>query len=231
MIKIDSKTEALENNIDISKSYMNIKAGDSLSAKELNDLVVGEFESAHKYIDSETYNEILDEIYDRSEDELHIDFNITYDIKRVLDEFAPDNWENIDDNDRLSLIKELVEVISAKLGLEDIPNVELFWFEDENYGYYELQSNTISLNEKYLMDPIELVDTISHELRHAYQNYRAEILETHEDELFKVNLDNYINPISFGGEWLFFTDYLDQYVEVDARVFANIFKEEMKWGL
>ena len=32
-----------------------------------------------------------------------------------------------------------------------------------------------------------------------------------------------------GGGWLFFTDYQDQYVEVDARAFANLFTEAMKY--
>ena len=43
-------------------------------------------------------------------------------------------------------------------------------------------------------------------------------------------LDNYISPLPLpGGGWLFFTDYQDQYVEVDARAFANLFTEAMKY--
>ena len=60
--------------------------------------------------------------------------------------------------------------------------------------------------------------------------YRAGLLETREDALYRVNLDNYISPIPLlGGGWLFFTDYQDQYVEVDARAFANLFTEAMKY--
>lgn len=81
----------------------------------------------------------------------------------------------------------------------------------------------------YFNDSSELVNTIAHEMRHAYQEYRAGLLETREDELYRVNLDNYISPVQLPeGGWLFFTDYQDQYVEVDARAFANLFTEAMK---
>lgn len=46
--------------------------------------------------------------------------------------------------------------------------------------------------------------------------------------LYKVSFDNYISPVPLpGGGWLFFVDYFDQYVEVDARAFANKFAEVM----
>ena len=74
------------------------------------------------------------------------------------------------------------------------------------------------------------INTIAHEMRHAYQEQRAGILETKEDALFKLNLDNYISPVPLPGcGWLFFTDYQDQYVEADARAFANLFTEAMKY--
>jgi hypothetical protein len=98
------------------------------------------------------------------------------------------------------------------------------------YGFYSPSDNTINLNRQYFDDPVELVNTIAHEMRHAYQEYRAGLLETREDALYRVNLDNYISPIPLpGGGWLFFTDYQDQYVEVDARAFANLFTEAMKY--
>lgn len=90
------------------------------------------------------------------------------------------------------------------------------------YGCYDPKDNTITLNSQFLSDPVELVNTIAHETRHAYQFMRADKLETREDALFKVGNDNYISPIPLSsGGWLNYTDYYNQYVEVDARVFAN----------
>jgi hypothetical protein len=57
---------------------------------------------------------------------------------------------------------------------------------------------------------------------------RSEILDTKEDALFKCNFENYITPLQLpDGGYLNFTDYYDQYVEVDARAFANLFTEAM----
>ena len=73
----------------------------------------------------------------------------------------------------------------------------------------------ISINRLYCDNPIELVDTLTHELRHAYQNERAEILETWQDAIYKFNFDNYITPIPLPkGGYLCFMDYYNQYVEV-----------------
>lgn len=105
------------------------------------------------------------------------------------------------------------------------------FFDDEGgaYGDYNPANNMINLNKSYFSDSPEMANTLMHELRHAYQRFRAEILDTWEDALFRVNLDNYISPMPLpGGGWLFFTDYTDQYVEVDARAFANLFTEAMK---
>ena len=108
--------------------------------------------------------------------------------------------------------------------------VSLDEYDSLLYGFYSPSDNTINLNRQYFDNPVELVNTIAHEMRHAYQEYRAGLLETREDALYRVNLDNYISPIPLpGGGWLFFTDYQDQYVEVDARAFANLFTEAMKY--
>ena len=100
--------------------------------------------------------------------------------------------------------------------------------EDEGgaYGNYNSENNMVNLNRKYFDDPCEIANTLTHELRHAFQEYRAEILDTWEDALYRVNLENYISPLPLpGGGWLFFTDYMNQYVEVDARAFANLFSQ------
>lgn len=127
------------------------------------------------------------------------------------------------------IISEFVSALGEGLELENLPEVAAF-DDDDAYGFYSPSDNTINLNRQYFDDPVELVNTIAHEMRHAYQEYRAGLLETREDALYRVNLDNYISPIPLpGGGWLFFTDYQDQYVEVDARAFANLFTEAMKY--
>ena len=130
---------------------------------------------------------------------------------------------------RMQSIRNHCNELRKGFDLEEQPDVVIFNDADDSYGFYNPSHNTVNLNQRYFDDPIELVNTIAHEMRHAYQEYRAGLLETREDALFKANLDNYISPIPLpGGVWLFFTDYQDQYVEVDARAFANLFTEAMQ---
>ena len=75
-------------------------------------------------------------------------------------------------------------------------------------------------------DPDELIDTIAHELRHAFQHQKAMAPESALDMLYRVNFDNYISPLPLGdGKFLFFADYQDQLVEVEARAFAKQFSK------
>lgn len=146
-----------------------------------------------------------------------------------MEKFNDENWNNLDNSERTKLIKEFVKAVGKELGVEKIPEVVLSNDDDNAYGFYDQFKNLISINDKFTKNPVEVVNTVAHELRHAYQHYRAEILESWEDALFKINYDNYISPIQLpNGGWLFFTDYQDQYVEVDARAFANIFTEAMR---
>ena len=53
-------------------------------------------------------------------------------------------------------------------------------------------------------------------------------LTTSSQWLLLNSYENYISPLPLpGGGYLFFVDYFNQYVEVDARAFANLFTEAM----
>lgn len=214
--------EKLENNTDI-------KPSGGMTDQETDAFWKAEFQNAHDEVSLDEYDTFLSEVFNRSEDELDIDFCIDDRIADLLDQFSPETWEYMDDSERDEIISEFVSELSEDLGLEEMPEVAVF-DDDDAYGFYSPSDNTINLNRQYFDNPVELVNTIAHEMRHAYQEYRAGLLETREDALYRVNLDNYISPIPLpGGGWLFFTDYQDQYVEVDARAFANLFTEAMKY--
>lgn len=82
----------------------------------------------------------------------------------------------------------------------------------------------MELNKALLKDPVELVDTVAHEMRHAYQNLRAENPQSINDLKYKYNYDNYVSPIRLSiGKYLLFNEYQDQFVEAEARAFAKLF--------
>lgn len=218
----DSNTENLEKHTDI-------KPSDRMTDQEANAFWKAEFQKAHDEVNLDEYDTLLSEVFNRSEDELDIDFNIDDRFTAILEKFTPETWESLDDTEQKDAISKFVNALGEGLELEDIPDTIVFDKANDAYGFYDPSNNNINLNKQYFNDPLELVNTIAHEMRHAYQEYRADLFETREDSLYRVNLDNYISPMPLpNGGWLFFTDYQDQYVEVDARAFANLFTEVMK---
>jgi hypothetical protein len=230
MIKLNEVSETNEDVSVVSKGYLNIQPTDRMSDQEVSDFIAKEFEKVHDEAESDTYDKLMSEVFNRSEDEMDIDFNISEPIMSVLEKFKSEEWGEMDIKEQMLAVRELVKTIGKELQLDQLPEVELLSDRDEDaYGLFDAVSNKIILNPKYFDDPGELVNTVAHELRHAYQHMRAEMLETKEDTLYKLNFENYISPLSLpGGGYLFYVDYLDQYVEVEARAFANLFSEAMR---
>ena len=229
MDKIDKVPEVSEIKTCTVAGYRNIEPLDKVTDQETADFIAREFEKVHEETELDAYDRLLSEIFNRSEEELDIDFEISNQLYSILETFNGETWKPLDINERILAIRELVKALGNELGLEKSPEVIVTDFEDDEYGSYDVKNNTISLNGKYLDNAPELVNTIAHEMRHAYQHRRADVQETWEDQLYNANFENYISPVPLpGGGRLFYTDYMDQYVEVDARAFANQFTEAMK---
>ena len=206
------------------KMNLNDRYEDELKDPQLEASLRRHDEASH-----DEYDILMSEAFNRSEDELDIDFDINEKFSAILEKFTNETWKSLNESEKTDAISDFVCTLGECLGLEDIPDTIVFDDLDDAYGFYNPLNNSICLNKQYFNDSSELVNTIAHEVRHAYQEYRAGLLETREDELYRVNLDNYISPVQLpDGGWLFFTDYQDQYVEVDARAFANLFTEAMK---
>lgn len=168
---------------------------------------------------------VFDDIYGRKVEEFQFDFEMDDKILSKLDSFHQDTWDELTIDEKKIEIKELSDCIAEKLELKELPSVEYFTDEPDNCGYYSPYSNMVSLNENILPDAKEVLDTIPHELRHAYQHERADMLENYDDLLYKANLENYIMPIFLeDGRCICFTDYQNQYVEAEATAFANLFQ-------
>lgn len=229
MIKFGEQAEAPEkSHAELSEKYKYIKPMEKMSDAEVDDFWAGEFAKEKGEQEMDVYDKLLSEIFNRSEEELSIDFDIDESLQEILQKFSSEKWQDMSDAEKISAIRTLVKEVGNRLGLEKLPTVEIFEGENEPYGNFDPLKNAINLNKQYFDDPKELVNTTMHELRHGYQNMRAEIFDTWEDALCKCNFDNYISPLPLpGGGYLFFVDYQDQYVEVDARAFANIFTEAM----
>lgn len=170
---------------------------------------------------------LLADIFGRHEDEFEFDFEIDEDIQAVLDKFEDARWEQLTKIERIAVIREFADVLSQKLELSNRPEIGFYKGDMEYCGAYKQWDNSIEINSRYFNNPKELVDTIAHEMRHAYQYQRAQLQETQVDLMYKCNFENYISPQKLAdGKYLFFTDYQDQFIEAEARAFANLFLKE-----
>jgi len=182
------------------------------------------------YEESNEVNEdsLWDEIMYRDEADFDFPDVVTDDTKEILEQSNGNNWEKLDIDERYELITKLVDSIGQGLGLENIPEIELVDREDNCSGYYSERGNYIGINVKYWDDYKDIVDTIAHETRHAYQRFRADQLENHQDEVYKFNFDHYISTdYDVEGNCIHFKEYYEQYIEAEARAYAKAFAAEV----
>lgn len=141
-------------------------------------------------------------------------------IKNILIDFKQDNWNDLSMAERKECIANLKEYIEKTIGLENCPRLEFYNNEDPgDYAYVTGDGSKIAINEYNLWNSTEAADSISHELWHAYQHQRANMLENEIDHAYRDGFDNYISPN------IDFQMYQDQFVESDAREFAQRIKD------
>ena len=209
---------------------------DMLSSPALKDIQpeLRQTDDPHKYwdslfseptdISSITEDDLALEIYGRSASEFTFDFPFDDEVTKALTRFDADEWSNLTVKERLSAIEAFAELIGSKLGLEKKPAIAVFEGPENELGAYVQGENRIEINQALLEDPDALINTVAHEMRHAYQYERAQSPETWMDVLYAVNFDNYITPIQDKeGYYINFEDYQDQLVEAEARAFAKMF--------
>ncbi len=161
----------------------------------------------------------LKEIYNRSEDEFDYNIEVDDELKDYVSKFESENWSQMTDGEKKDAIKDTMSRIAKDLDLLTIPKLKFYKDGVGPDGYYDFYNNHLNINieKTFLSDSKELLNTLVHELRHAFQHERVNMLETKEDALFRCNIDNYIVP-----EKSFYA-YESQYVEVDARTYADAF--------
>lgn len=224
MIKFGDVSSELHNNSpEDTNAYKEIKPQESLSKEAADNYWDNLFDNE---IETPEFDELLFSVFDRSEDEFDFDFEISDDIIELLQKIKGSEWAYLDDAEKADMIEALSDKISELLGLREHPGISYYDADKNDCGVYNQVTHSIELNRSLLNDPGELIDTIAHELRHAYQHQKAIAPESELDLLYRVNFDNYISPLPLGdGKFLFFTDYQDQLVEVEARAFAKQFSK------
>ena len=159
-----------------------------------------------------------------------------------LDEFKLENWSKLTLEERAEVLNKVEQRIAA---IEHRPplKVQLEQLGPRHLGYQCAAQHKIALNSLYVMsnDPRmhrEVIDTIVHEGRHAYQHYNVDVKLIHESgsevATWRQNFYNpkfqyyhstghkIMIPFSDGKQYdVDFRLYYYQPVETDARNFAG----------
>lgn len=225
MIETSDKSDINKIKEPDTSEFKDIKSDGILSKSEADEYWQGVFNN--KSEDSEIFlneNELWEKTRDCSEDDFDFNFELNDEIKDVLKNFETDNWEALNKAEKETIVEKLAQAIGKELEVEELPDIEFFEDAKENCGCYNEWQNVVSINSNNFDDPKEVINTVAHEIRHSYQNMRADKLETEQDELYKYSFDNYISPkYDNNGYCLNFFEYQDQLVEAEARAFANLF--------
>ena len=214
--EIDNTFETAEEKS--KESFKNIESASGFSVEDSMSFWDDKLNNKYQEYE-ENYSEYLTELYNRSEDEFNYNIEVDDELKDSVAKFESENWSQMNDGEKKDAIKDTMSHIAKNLDLSTIPKLKFYKDGLGPDGYYNPYNNHLNINieKTFLSDSKELLNTLVHELRHAFQHERADMLETKEDALFRCNMDNYIDPDKS------FYAYDNQYVEVEARAYTAVF--------
>lgn len=230
MIKFSETPTKFERLDDPSQleGYQSIRPSGDISKKEAqsfwDDLFAEPIED-----DDEIENRIKQDVYGRSEEDFTFDIDVkSKEIQESLTSFKETTWNGLDNVEKETAIVALEEAIASSLGINETPRIEFYEGEKWDCGSYVPDKNLIRVNRNNFDSPLDLVNTIAHETRHAYQFQRACNIENYMDFLYAYNFTHYITPVLTRNGYVNFIEYQDQLVEAEARAFADIFEREVE---
>lgn len=223
----DIDASEILDNLPSYNAFKEIKALTPLSSEQVHsfwDRLFGREDAPHPLDGVNVHAET----FGRSQDEFHFDFKIEAKLQESLEPFSPEKWKELSERERVKAINEFSVQLADQLDIERKPKIKYFRDADDVCGAYYPDTNVLKINKSLLQDPGELVDTIAHEIRHAYQYQRALKAETKQDYLYRFNFEHYVSPTRMDdGSYVLFSEYQDQLVEAEARAFADIFRKEV----
>ena len=157
----------------------------------------------------------------------YTDFNKTMSKDGVLESTDPavesqeiGSWNDMSLDDQKLAMNDLANDVIADTGMKNPPEVVFSGdMDDNNYGGYNPETNTIEINENMLDDGPEAADTIAHEMWHAYQHECSQDPSNPRGAEYQEGFDNYITPD------MDFEAYENQMVEAEARDFAAGYRD------
>lgn len=159
----------------------------------------------------------------------HIQIEQISDILSDSDELKYENWVTLELSEKESVLNSLEERI-AEIECRPACPIRLLPLEERQWGGYNPLTKDITINSNYadrsdFYTYREVVDTLVHEGRHAYQDYNVNVQEIHPRH---SEVASWAETME-GGKWEYWGDcstslgqrlYEQQSIEIDARNFA-----------
>lgn len=222
---ISKKAENLDEHSFLN-GYDSIKSETSIDEKEAHDFWDDVFSRPIDMCQITEYD-IVYEVYGRAEEEFEFEFDVSSsEIQEVFDKFRPSIWDKLSSEEKECTCKEFAIVVADKLSIEKTPSIVFYESDPCDCGSFDPVRNCIEINRNNFGDSREIVNTVTHEIRHAYQYQKTLNPETYMDLLYAYNFEHYIMPHAGEDGYANYFDYLDQLLEAEARAFANLFKLE-----
>lgn len=155
-----------------------------------------------------------------------------FEYLQSIEGLSPGQWEHLTPCERLETLQTLEDKLAEIQGRQPVP-VRMAETPGEN-GHYSLENRDITLNIQHLESDapnqrLELIDTIAHEGRHAYQHYAIEHPGFHPNEAqveaWKENFKDYEDGTKDG-----LMAYRLQPIEADAWQYGHLVKDVMAFG-
>lgn len=156
-------------------------------------------------------------------------FTIESEIETLL-VFSDGTWEELTAAERLDVLQKVANIESTYLGIPHELNVGATVLDDGVLGGYNDNTNSIIIDLTHLEhdDSYEVLDTVLHEARHAYQHslisfYQIAAPEYKQLLVFKEvqQYDAEFSNYTHGSSNETFDDYYYQTCEEDARSYAD----------
>ncbi|MBD5352148.1 MAG: hypothetical protein HDR86_04905 [Bacteroides sp.] len=160
----------------------------------------------------------------------HIQIEQVSEVLSECDEIKYENWINLELSEKESVLNALEERI-AEIECRPACPIRLAPLEERQWGGYNPVSKDITINSNYaecadFATYREIIDTLVHEGRHAYQDYNVTQNEIHPRH---SEVASWAETME-GGKWGYWGDcstflgqrlYDQQSIEIDARNFAG----------
>lgn len=143
--------------------------------------------------------------------------------EEALKHFNPAEWGKMSMTEKKTAIERLAHVVADELGLNNPPKIKYYYKKADSYGYYSDTNNSLNINTYYFTNGqtpwVEIVDTVAHEMRHAYQY--ARLLSGINDDItysYKHYISSDVDPVG----------YFNQACEVDAYNYGSYWAKLLK---